>query len=233
MSSAKPRVIAVEGLIGAGKSTLLQEVLVPELELSQQCRVIVIREPVEEWVASGMLQRFYGDQKRWAYTFQAKAFHDRVMEARRVLTQQAALPPAARADFILMERSPVSDQIFMRTLHAEGMVDDMEFALYQEWVQLWADLCALKVDLFVYVRTDVPLCMQRLNQRSRDGETRVTPEYQAHLLREHELQFASQRRPDGTPCICVDGTPDYRANASLRQQLVQLILDSVQSRVCA
>jgi len=222
MSEPKvPTVLVVEGLIGAGKSTLIRDVLLKEL--SQKQRVQVIREPVDEWVQSGLLQRFYGDKQRWGYSFQTKAFHDRIMEARKIMAERAVLPVDEQADVILMERSPISDQIFMRTLYADGNVDDLEFSMYNDWCQLWSLLLPFKINLFVYVRTDLEDCMRRLKMRSRDGEAGISAEYQAHLLREHDAAFNRPVLPDGTRCLVVDGSPDYRADAELRGQLIEQI----------
>lgn len=67
--------LAVEGNIGAGKSTFLN--LMSDGSLELQDIVEVVPEPVEEWqaVTSGdhpinLLDRFYKDPQRYAYTFQ-------------------------------------------------------------------------------------------------------------------------------------------------------------------
>lgn len=216
-----PTVLIVEGLIGAGKSTLIRDVLLPEL--SRNHKVQVIREPVDEWVKSGLLQRFYGDKRRWSYSFQTKAFYDRIMEARTVMAERARLPVEEQADVVVMERSPLSDQIFMRTLHDEGAVDDLEYSMYQDWCHLWSLVLPFQISLFLYIRTDLDRCMARLQDRSRDGETGVSREYQAHLLREHDREFLRPVLDDGTACLVIDGAPDYRHDTVLRQQLVQQV----------
>lgn len=220
-SSRPPIVLIVEGLIGAGKTTLIRDVLLPEL--SKHHKVQVIREPVDAWVKSGLLQRFYGDKHRWSYTFQTKAFHDRIMEARNIMAERARLPPAEQADVIVMERSPLSDKIFMRTLHDEGAVDDLEYTMYQDWCDLWSLVLPFQISLFLYIRTDLDQCMSRLQQRSRDGETGVSRDYQAHLLREHDREFHRPVLADGTKCLVIDGSPDYRQDSVLRQRLMQQV----------
>lgn len=220
---AQPVVIAVEGLIGAGKSTLIQEVLLPAL--SKKHRVKIIREPVEGWVASGLLQRFYGDQKRWSYTFQTKAFFDRITEARRVMSERSMVPENEQADVILMERSPLSDQIFMRTLREEGAVDELEMSMYQDWCYLWHTFMPFTISLFLYVRTDLDQCMTRLHTRSREGEAGVSCDYQARLLQEHEAEFRRPMTKDGTRCWSLEGNCDYRTDQAKRDRLVRWIED--------
>ena len=75
----KFKVIVIDGIISAGKSTLIALI---QTKLKDRYEIIVIKEPVNKWVASGILQKFYGDKKRWSYHFQTLVFHDRIMETR-------------------------------------------------------------------------------------------------------------------------------------------------------
>ena len=67
--------VVLEGNIGAGKSTMLN-IMQKQLGLS------VINEPTNKWQHVGqtdnILDLFYKDTKRWAYTFQSYAFLTRV-----------------------------------------------------------------------------------------------------------------------------------------------------------
>lgn len=205
-----PFVIAVEGLIGAGKSTLLN---VLRDELSKSFKVAIVQEPVDQWVSSGLLQRFYADKQRWSYSFQTKAFYDRITEAQQCFRE---FPDA---DIILMERSPVSDQIFMKTLHKDGFVDDLEYSMYKDWCSMWETLLPFSISLYLYVRTGLDDCMQRLVKRSRDGEHGVNRDYQARLLEEHDREFLGD-----DDSLVIDGTPDFRMDISARKTLIETIL---------
>jgi len=70
-------ILIIEGNIGAGKSTLLRL-------LSEHFAIDPVCEPLERWqnVGNGdnLLDRFYKDINRWAYTFQTYAFVTRVLE---------------------------------------------------------------------------------------------------------------------------------------------------------
>jgi len=62
-------IVSIEGNLGAGKSTLLSFL-----------KVKTIKEPVEEWsnvAGTNILERYYNDAKRWAFTFQLNALHSR------------------------------------------------------------------------------------------------------------------------------------------------------------
>ena len=70
--------ISVEGNIGAGKSTLVN--LLKD-ELNKFIIAKFLQEPVDKWLLlknssdENILELFYNNQERWAYSFQMNAFH--------------------------------------------------------------------------------------------------------------------------------------------------------------
>ena len=79
---AKPILLCIEGLIGAGKTTIcneLNESISSVLDASN-IKVKILKEPVDFWRELGLLERFYKDQKRWAFTFQLTALVTKCME---------------------------------------------------------------------------------------------------------------------------------------------------------
>lgn len=101
---ACPRTISLEGNIGVGKSTLLEA-------LRGRC-FQTVDEPLEKWrgetgsgeAQTNLLELFYRDPQRWAFTFQSAAFLSRAQMAADAL--QRADP---QSTFIL-ERSIQSDK---------------------------------------------------------------------------------------------------------------------------
>ena len=72
----KPIIISIDGNIGSGKSTLIN-ILKDEFRFDEN--IIFLDEPVNEWLqindgTTNILDYFYNDKKRWAYTFQNLAF---------------------------------------------------------------------------------------------------------------------------------------------------------------
>ena len=66
----------IEGNVGSGKSTFLK--------LLEKNGYKIILEPVDEWTQlknkddKNLLENFYADQERYAYTFQSIAFRTRI-----------------------------------------------------------------------------------------------------------------------------------------------------------
>ena len=180
-----PPVVVIDGIIGAGKSSLI-DILREELT-KRGWRVTVVKEPVDSWKETGILQRFYADPKRWAYHFQTTAFHDRVAENIKMYEEHGE-----ETDIFLLERSPFTDTLFMELLHETGVIDDLEMADYRRWWSLWYKVMPYQPSVFIYLKPDVEVCMKRLRGRNRDGEGGISLEYQQLLGKKHDSFFHNQ-----------------------------------------
>ena len=88
-------VISIEGNLGAGKSTLLS-----------MLDVSVIKEPVDQWEntsGGSILERYYHDPKRWAFTFQLNALHSRSLLWKKAIEDKPS-------ELHFSERSPMADR---------------------------------------------------------------------------------------------------------------------------
>lgn len=75
----QPIVVSIEGNIGVGKSTLIDLL---KQKLNSSCEFV--SEPTDEWSkivdenGRNLLDLYYTDMKRWAYTFQNMAYITRM-----------------------------------------------------------------------------------------------------------------------------------------------------------
>lgn len=98
--------LCVEGNISVGKTTFLQRIANETLEL--QDLVEVVPEPINKWQDIGpdhfnILDAFYAEPQRYAYTFQNYVFVTRVMQEKE---SSGGIKPLR-----LMERSVFSDRM--------------------------------------------------------------------------------------------------------------------------
>ena len=110
-SDAKPTqkkrlTFCVEGNISVGKTTFLQRIANETLELRDL--VEIVPEPINKWQDVGpdhfnILDAFYAEPQRYAYTFQNYVFVTRVMQERE---SSGGVKPLR-----LMERSVFSDRM--------------------------------------------------------------------------------------------------------------------------
>ena len=153
------RYFIIEGNIGAGKSTFLKMI-------KEYLNLQVVMEPHEQWQKVGdehnLLDLFYKDPKRWAYTFQSYAFVSRIMN------QQAH----ARTNpymVQLLERSVFSDRYcFAYNAYELGYMNALEWKLYQEWFSWLVDTYMRRPDGFIYLQTNPDICYERLPKKKKN-----------------------------------------------------------------
>lgn len=171
-------IISIEGNIGSGKSTLLKN-------LKNYCespnhygnykKIIFLEEPVTEWENikdkknRNIIEMFYNNQKRHAFSFQVLAFTTILSNIKKAVE----VNPDA---IIVVERS------IYTTLHIFGkmLLDSkkIEQAHWQIFIKLFESFEKdISVNKIVYVKTDPSICFNRIEKRARAGESKISHEY--------------------------------------------------------
>ncbi|XP_058218137.1 uncharacterized protein LOC131329087 [Rhododendron vialii] len=173
----------VEGNISVGKTTFLQRIANETLEL--QDLVEIVPEPIHKWQDVGenhhnVLDAFYAEPHRYAYTFQNYVFVTRVMQERE---SSGGIKPLR-----LMERSVFSDRmVFVRAVHEANWMSEMEISIYDSWfnpaISWWPGLIP---DAFIYLRASPDTCHKRMMLRKRAEEGGISLDYLRDLHEKHE-----------------------------------------------
>lgn len=184
MTSYDQKSFIIEGNIGAGKSTFLSLI---DIELPVQ----VVYEPHAKWqdVGAGdnLLEKFYADTPRWAYTFQSYAFITRIIE-------QMEQSKKNEHGVQVLERSVYSDRYcFAKNCFERGTMTALEWKLYQEWFEWLIVNYAPKPTGFIYLQTDPDVCYSRLTKRAREEEVGVSLEYLQSLHTKHESWLVNKQ----------------------------------------
>lgn len=173
----------VEGNISVGKTTFLQRIANETLELRDL--VEIVPEPINKWQDVGpdhfnILDAFYAEPERYAYTFQNYVFVTRVMQERE---SSGGIKPLR-----LMERSVFSDRmVFVRAVHEANWMNEMEISIYDSWFDpVVSCLPGLIPDGFIYLRASPDTCHQRMQLRKRSEEGGVSLDYLRGLHEKHE-----------------------------------------------
>ena len=206
--------VSIEGNIGSGKSTLLGS-LTGALRSDE---VVIIHEPVEEWVEKGLLQALYdGHLPAEVFQYAALAGINRAtLEALRSVTSKTKL--------ILAERSLFSNkEVFARAVMPNVI---SRRAFEYAWEAAMASLPRMNF-IRLYVRTPPDICLQRIAMRSRESEAAITAEYLEHLSALHEDWCARELQsadPASSNWIFLEGDmpTDAVSNAAL-QYLLRLM----------
>ncbi|XAR55644.1 Deoxycytidine kinase [Bertholletia excelsa] len=229
-TSKKRLTFCVEGNISVGKTTFLQRIANETLELRDL--VEIVPEPINKWQDVGpdhfnILDAFYAEPHRYAYTFQNYVFVTRVMQERE---SSGGIKPLR-----LMERSVFSDRmVFVRAVHEANWMNEMEISIYDSWFDpVVSSLPGLIPDGFIYLRASPDTCHKRMLLRKRAEEGGVTLEYLRDLHEKHESWlFPSQSGDHGV--LSVSKLPhhmDCSLHAEIRDRVFYLEGDHMHSSI--
>ena len=163
--------ILLEGNIGAGKSTVGRTLKASGL-------FDFIEEPVNEWkndFASNMLDVFYRDMNRWAFTFQLVTFITRKKTWKDILS-------FTDHPCVILERSIFTDRyVFAPNLYHLGVINDDEWQVYCRLWEFVADNNDIEPDCVLYLRTPAEVCLERIRKRGRGEEVDIDFNYLRQL----------------------------------------------------
>jgi len=199
--------VSIEGNIGAGKSTLLNEI-------EQNCKIKriegirILREPVDEWerITDGtktILELFYENPAEYGFPLQILVG---ITTLRRLHRELVDYPDTK---LILCERSILSSRmVFAKMLHHDGFMDDVEEEVYQmllnDEMTTW-----LTPTMMLYLKTDPTTCLERVGNRRRRGENKITMDQLERCELYHKLMF----RQIGIQVKTIDREPDMNGVA--------------------
>ena len=212
--AAEPIIISLEGNIGTGKSTLLDEL---EKRFAKDESICFLKEPVNMWDtikdASGktILEKYYADQKRYAFSFQMLAFISRTALMRSALKEK-------KYRRIIIERSVYTDSaVFAKMLYDDKKIEDIEYAIYSKWVnEFISDFPPIK---YIYIQAKPEVSLERVGIRSRPGET-IPLEYlqTCHNYHEDWLLVENTR-----PVLLLDANVDLNKNSAVLADWIKQI----------
>jgi deoxyadenosine/deoxycytidine kinase len=155
--------------------------------------VEVVTEPVGEWMTlknekgQSLLELFYEDKRRWAYTFQNCAILTRLRSLKNVLA-------TTKKRVVITERSVLTDRyVFAELLRKSGDIDELEWQLYVNWYDTFA--ASLPLGGIIYLNTDFATSAVRIAKRGREGEEKIPAPYLIDLHYQHEAWIASSSLP--------------------------------------
>ena len=150
------KILSIEGNIGSGKSTLVR------ILKEKYPNIVFLQEPVDEWMSitdkngENILEKFYKDQKKYAFPFQLMAYISRIAQLQRT-----------NADLIICERCVLTDRhVFAQMLYDKGMMEKIHWEIYNKWF----DHFNIRIDGHIYIKTFPFTCQKRIIERKREGE---------------------------------------------------------------
>ncbi|MEJ2307086.1 MAG: deoxynucleoside kinase, partial [candidate division WOR-3 bacterium] len=165
---------AIEGVIGVGKTTLAKF-------LSQEYDAKVILEDID---GNPFLPQFYEDPERYAFPTQIFFLLSRYNELRNLTNRD------------LFTRKIISDYTFDKDrIFALINLEEREKVLYEKIYNL-LDKDIIKPSLVIYLQASLETLMERIKNRGRSFERRVSEDYIKLLISSYnEYFFHFQKSP--------------------------------------
>ena len=174
------KIISIDGNIGSGKSTLMEKL---KNHFTDNKNVVFLKEPVDEWETitdeNGItvLEKFYENPSKYGFSFQIMAYISRLDVIRKEIKEN---PDA----IFISERSLFTDKlVFAKMLFDSGNIELVNYKIYLKWFDTFStDFPVSKV---IYVNTEPEICHQRIEKRSRTGESNIPLEYLQNCHKYH------------------------------------------------
>ena len=204
-------VTSIDGNIGSGKSTLMKNL---REYYKDEPNVVFLREPVDEWEkvkdenGVTMLEKFYEDPEKYAFSFQMMAYVSRL----KVFKDAVKNINSSKKVYIITERSLYTDKmVFAKMLYDTNKIEKVNYQIYLNWFDTFSE--EFPVHKIVYVKTEPEKCHSRILKRARDGENLIPLEYLQRSDGYHN-NMLDKSSPD---CVCkeqlvLDGNIDIYEN---------------------
>ena len=197
-------IFTIEGNIGSGKSTLLN-ILKQNLTNINDTEIIYLDEPVSTWESiqdksgKNIIEKFYNDNKKYAFSFQMMAYISRIHEIKKTLKEK-------RNIIIICERSVFTDKkVFTQMLYDDLKISYIDYQIYNNW--FYEFIMDIPISGIIYLKTDTEICFKRVKKRNRIGED-IHIEYLENCNKYHNKWLLYE---ESIPLIILDGNNDFNS----------------------
>lgn len=158
--------IGISGIIGAGKTTLADA-------LSKLMDLPLYK---EEQMGTEMLDRFYKDMDRYAFSFQIYLLNMRFRQQQQIVwSKQGGIG----------DRTIYEDGIFAKMLMQQGKMDIIEYETYRELFENMSNFMK-HPNVIVHLDVSPDKALERIRERGRECEKGITLEYLQDLHHHYE-----------------------------------------------
>ena len=153
--------VTICGNIGSGKTTVLEKL--------ESNGFDVKFEPVHEW---SYLSKFYDNMKQYAFPLQMQ-----------ILKSFLSYESSNKSLPTICERSPQeSFQVFASHLYKNNHLDLEQLRI----IKFFTNSFSWEPELYIYIRTEPSICLNRIQSRNRDCETTINLDYIKELHNSYE-----------------------------------------------
>jgi thymidine kinase len=218
MSPDNKIIISVEGNIGVGKSTFIN---ILKSKWIEGCEVIP--EPVDMWKnltnsdGKNILQTFYEDIPRWAYSFQNVACITRMMKIENTIRNSTS-------KYIFLDRSLGTDKnVFEAMLHDQGHLTQIEHSMYNLWCDFYHQYVRPQDNqIYIYLKASPETCAERIKKRGRVEEESIGLDYLKGLNNYHNKWLLNEPNT-----IVIDCEEEFEIDQDKHYQMINQIKSKI------
>jgi len=178
--------IVIDANIGAGKTTLLK-LLQKNLVNTDSIVYNFFEENVESWMNEGWLEKYYSNIPKYASSFQTRVLLSHIQQRKKIMELNSSQTQEVIVN--ICERSAITTvNVFSKMLVEDGFLDQMEMDVHSQILEIFN---YEKPDLLIYLNTSPGLAHQRLKNRSRNGECKISLEYLEKLNQMYVEQLST------------------------------------------
>ena len=175
--------IGIAGNIGVGKTTFTSFI-------AKEFNLVEIYESVTD---NPYLSDFYSDMHRWSFNLQIYFLHHRFGSINNMVSNID--------QGMVQDRTIYEDvEIFSKNLYKMGSMDKRDWETYSNLFENMVQFIR-KPDLIVYLKADLNILIDRINNRDRDYENKIDPTYLIQLNKLYDNWIESI---DWTKTITID-----------------------------
>ena len=178
-----PKIYSIEGNIGSGKSTIVKYLNKNNRWLSHR-KIIYLQEPVDTWESfndenTNIIEKFYENQKEWAFSFQMMAYISRISQLKKLIEKHQS-----DSYVIITERCVETDKnVFAKMLYDDNKIHPINYKIYLKWFDEFVR--DIPIEGYIYLKTTPEICHKRIIKRDRKGET-ISVDYLKKCCKYHD-----------------------------------------------
>ena len=178
-------IITIEGNIGVGKSTFVN-FLKETCKNNKLSNIVFLQEPIDEWSKIKVdditiLEKFYKEPKKYAFTFQMMAFISRLTIIQKVIEQN-------KNAIIISERCLLTDKyVFAKMLYDSNEIDSYSYQIYNLWFDYF--YAKLPKHKHIYLKSTPEINKIKIDNRNRTGEDKIDLNYLYKCNKYHNNYF--------------------------------------------
>ena len=225
---SEPIIISFDGNIGSGKSSIMHYFKVNFEKFvnlkTYHYKICFLDEPVNQWesivdISDGqnIIQKFYANNKDYAFQFQMMAYISRLSMLKKALAQDYHI--------IFTERSIYTDRnVFAKMLYDSGKMNNTEFIIYNKWFDEFTDI--IKNIKTVYIRTMPEICNKRVVKRARPGEN-IPLQYLKDCHHYHDSWLNHPENIESGKILVIDGNEETNTSVFIENNYYDILMEKV------